>query len=152
MRAYLSVMKLRFLLLLQYRWASSAGVVTWFFFGLIRVMVFESFYSSGGATTPMSFADAVSYIWLGQTMLGLLPWDGDREVQNMVRTGNVAYELCRPVDMYSLWFARCLAHRIAPTLMRAVPIFLTASLLMPADFSLRMPGSPALSTRSRFRS
>ena len=27
----------------------------------------------------------------------------------MMRTGAVAYELCRPLDLYGLWYARALA-------------------------------------------
>ncbi len=139
MRAYLSVVRLRFLLLLQYRVAAVAGISTQFFFGLLRVMVLDAFYRSSAATQPMTFAQTVTYIWLGQAMLGMLPWSGDREIQDLVRSGNVAYELCRPLDLYNLWFSRSVALRTAPTLMRAIPVFLAASLLMPPEYRLQAP-------------
>jgi len=47
----------------------------------------------------------------------------------MIRTGNVAYELLRPVDLYGLWFSRMLAGRVAPTLLRCVPQLALAGLM-----------------------
>jgi ABC-2 type transport system permease protein len=141
MRAYLSIVRLRFLLLLQYRVAALAGIGTQFFFGLVRVMILDAFFRSSSASQPMTFAQTVTYIWLGQAMLGMLPWNGDKEVQDLVRTGNVAYELCRPLDLYSLWFGRSLALRTAPTLIRAVPILLASGLLLRPAYRLLPPAS-----------
>jgi len=143
MRAYLSIVRLRFLLLLQYRVAAIAGIGTQFFFGVVRVMLLDAFFRSSAAAQPMTFAQTVTYIWLGQAMLGMLPWNGDREIQDLVRTGNVAYELCRPLDLYNLWFGRSVALRTAPTITRAIPIFLAAGLLMPPEYRLLQPPSVA---------
>jgi ABC-2 type transport system permease protein len=79
----------------------------------------------------------VTYIWLGQALLGLLPWGVDSDVRTMIRTGTIAYELLRPVDLYGLWYSRAVAARAAPTLLRAVPLFLVAGLF----FGLRPPPS-----------
>jgi ABC-2 type transport system permease protein len=49
----------------------------------------------------------------------------------MVRSGAVAYELCRPVDLYGLWYARAVAHRTAPTVLRAVPMVVFATVVLP---------------------
>ena len=57
----------------------------------------------------------------------------------MVRTGGVAYELLRPLDLYWQWFCRALAWRTAATSLRAVPMFIVAGLF----FGLRLPASPA---------
>ena len=48
----------------------------------------------------------------------------------MVRSGTVAW-LCRPVDLYGLWYARALALRTAPTMLRAVPMCVIASVILP---------------------
>ena len=93
MKAYLSIIKIRFNLLLQYRVAAIAGVVTQFFFGMIMVMVLYGFYSSSTGEMPIDYNVAITYIWIGQAMLGMLPWNGDSEIQNLIRTGNVTYEL-----------------------------------------------------------
>jgi ABC-2 type transport system permease protein len=126
-------------MLLQYRGAAFGGMVTQVFFGLILVMVYEAFYASSDLPQPMSFAEVRSYIWLGQALLALLPWNVEGELRVMIRTGGVAYELLRPLDLYPLWFARTLASRLAPATLRAVPIFALAF----AFFGLQLPHSPA---------
>lgn len=125
--------------MLQYRGAALAGMSTQFLFGLVRVMIFEGFYASSAAPQPMSYAQTVTYIWLGQALLGLLPWNGDPEVQGLIRTGNVAHELCRPLNLYDHWFFRAVSQRTAPTILRAVPLFLVAFFVMPAEYRMHLP-------------
>ncbi|MBA3502207.1 MAG: ABC-2 family transporter protein [Deltaproteobacteria bacterium] len=133
-------------MLLQYRAAAIAGVFTQIFFGFVFIMVYEAFYASSSAPKPMAFSDLVSYVWLGQALLAMLPWNADSDVRVMVRTGAVAYELCRPVDLYTLWFARAVAQRTAPTILRAVPMALFVTLGLPLlgldEWSLGAPAQP----------
>ena len=78
----------------------------------------------------MSFAQIVVYVWLGQVLLVMLPWNADAEIQQMFTTGSVAYELLRPLNLYAFWFARTVAFRSAPTLMRMVPGLIFAFFLI----------------------
>lgn len=48
----------------------------------------------------------------------------------MVRDGSVAYELLRPLNLYGIWFARQVAARSAPTLLRSVPLAIVALALL----------------------
>lgn len=127
---YTAVLRIRFQTLLQYRAAAVGGFSTQLFFGLGLVYVFEAFYRSTTQSQPMDVAQVVTYVWLGQAFLGMLPWNLDPDVKAMINNGNVAYELLRPMDLYSLWFARCLALRTAPTILRAVPMFVVALLFL----------------------
>ena len=130
-RPYAAVVSARFRVLLQYRAAALAGLWTQLFFGLVLIMVYEAFYASNAAARPMTFGQLVSYVWLGQALLAMLPWNVDAEVRAMVRNGAVAYELCRPLDLYSFWYARALAWRTAPTVLRAAPMCVIASVGLP---------------------
>jgi ABC-2 type transport system permease protein len=131
MKAYWSIVTTRFRVLLQYRGAAVAGVFTQAFFGLVRLMILEAFYRAGTSTPSLRFDQAVGYVWLGQGMLAFFPWNTDREVKDLVRSGAVAYELCRPLDLYNLWFSRALALRTAPVLLRMVPMLIFAGVLLP---------------------
>jgi len=132
LQPYAAVVGARFRMLLQYRAAAIAGLWTQVVFGLVLIMVYEAFYrSSPAAVQPMAFAQVASYVWLGQALLAMLPWNHDREIASMVRSGAVAYELCRPIDLYGLWYARAVAQRTAPTIMRAVPMVVFATLGLP---------------------
>ncbi|MSS70242.1 MAG: ABC transporter permease [Candidatus Latescibacteria bacterium] len=137
MKSYWAVVSARFRVLLQYRAAAVAGLVTQVFFGLLFVMVYEAFYRSTTTPQPMAYRDVVTYLWLGQALLGMFPWNEDREIRAMIRSGVVAYELVRPLDLYVFWFSRALALRTAPTLLRAIPMFIIAGIF----FGLQPPPS-----------
>jgi ABC-2 type transport system permease protein len=128
---YLAVVSARFRMLLQYRAAAVAGLWTQIVFGLVLLGVYEAFYRSTTRAQPMSFPEIVSYVWLGQALLAMLPWNADGDVRAMVRSGAVAYELCRPIDLYGLWYARAVAWRTAPTVLRAAPMCLIAAIGLP---------------------
>lgn len=137
MRAAWAVFRARFLALLQYRTAAIAGLGTQVFWGFLRLMIFAAFYRSTTAAQPMTLAEVTTYVWLGQATLMLIIWRPDAEIDDMVRSGNVAYELVKPVDLYALWFARSVASRAAPTLLRALPMLGLAALF----FGLGPPAS-----------
>ncbi len=139
MKAYWSFVSARFRMMLQYRAAAAAGFGTQLFWGLIRCMIFAAFYRSGASGQPMTYEQVVTYVWLSQATFALLPWGVDSDVRNMIRTGGVAYELLRPLDLYWQWYCRAFAWRTATTVLRAVPMFIVAGLF----FGLGLPDSPA---------
>ncbi len=130
MKPYLAMLRARALGLLQYRVAALAGLGTQVFWGFIRVMIFTAFYRSTVAPQPMSLEEVIGYVWLGQATLMLILWRPDPEIEQAVRSGNIAYELLRPVDLYAFWFARSIADRATPTVLRAVPLFVVALLFL----------------------
>jgi ABC-2 type transport system permease protein len=130
-RPYLSILAMRFKTSIQYRSAAVAGYVTQMFFGIVMVSVLGAFYASGRNGTAVPLQSFVNYIWLGQAFLGMLPWTVDRDVQAMIRSGNVVFEFLRPLDLYLIWFAHSLAWRVSSTILRAVPLVLTVALVFP---------------------
>ncbi|MCZ6619381.1 MAG: ABC-2 family transporter protein [Gammaproteobacteria bacterium] len=143
--AYLAVAVTRFKMVLQYRAAAFAGFGTQLFWGFIKVMVFVAFFEATNEVQPMTFSEVLVYIWLGQGLLALLPWNVDAEIANDIRTGGVVYELLRPLDLYSFWFARTLAFRAAPTLLRLTPMLIFAYWVLPligfSEWALPLPDS-----------
>lgn len=137
MSGYRALVSARFRTLLQYRSAAIAGFTTQIFFGLVFIMIFEAFFESSSLAQPMSQAAVVTYIWLGQAFIMILPWNTDRDLQVLVRSGGVVYELLRPMDLYSAWFSRAIALRTAPALLRSIPLLVIAALF----FDLSAPDS-----------
>lgn len=138
LRPYIAVLSARCRALLQYRAAALAGFGTQLFWGLIRIMIFEAFFRSSTQAQPMTFEEVVTYIWLSQAFLVLLPFNADPDVRTLIRSGNVVYELVRPTNLYFFWYSRSIAQRTAPGIFRAVPMFIIAGLFfgleMPPDF------------------
>lgn len=131
LRPYAAVLSARFRMLLQYRAAALAGFGTQLFWGAIRLMILGAFFASSDHAAPMNLAQVAAYVWLGQALLGLLPWNVDAELQEKMMTGAVAYELLRPLDLYTFWYARTAAFRTATTCMRMLPMIAVAGLALP---------------------
>jgi ABC-2 type transport system permease protein len=131
MRPYLAAFRARFQLMLQYRAAALAGFATQCWWGAIKIMVLAAFYGAHAAAAPISLADAITYVWLGQALLALLPWVADPEVGQAVRTGGVGYDRLRPLDAYGYWYARTLGWMLARAAPRAALMALGAGLILP---------------------
>jgi len=146
MKKYLSFFRMRFTAGLQYRAAAYAGVATQFAFGWMFILIYAAFYRSNPEAFPMTFSQLASYLWLQQAFLALIMiWFSENEIFLSISTGNVAYELCRPFDLYAMWFVRSLAYRIARAALRCFPILIFAFCL-PAPYTLKLPPSLASGT------
>lgn len=142
MNKYLSFFRLRFSMGLQYKAAALAGIATQFFWGLMEILVFQSFYRSDASSFPMEFFATASYIWLQQAFLALfMTWMMETEIFDSITNGSIAYELCRPIDLYDMWFSRSLAYRLSRAVLRCMPILIIA-LLLPKPWGLSLPVSP----------
>jgi len=136
MKPYSSVLKLRLIHGVQYRAAAFAGVATQFFWGFMYIMIFEAFYSHSSSVPPMTLEEVVAYVWLQQAFLALIAlWFRDNEIFDLIVKGNVAYELCRPCEIYGFWYAKLLAQRISAALLRSFPI-LVIVFLIPQPYKL----------------
>jgi ABC-2 type transport system permease protein len=111
---------------LQYRAAAFAGLVTQVVFGFILLMVLFAFYDSSGAPRPLSDVETAAYVWMGQALLALLPWNVEPAAFDSIRTGTVVQELLRPVHLYRMWFARALAWRLVRSALRFIPMVIMA--------------------------
>lgn len=48
-------------------------------------------------------------------------WFFEMDIFESIEKGTIAYELCRPLDIYNMWFARNMATRLSKALLRSVP-------------------------------
>jgi len=143
MKPYSSVLKLRLQNGMQYRAAALAGVATQFFFGFVFIMIFSAFYSQSVEVQPMSLPQLVTYVWLQQAFLALVMlWSRDNELFQLITTGNIAYELCRPAGIYEFWYSKLIAQRLASAMLRCFPI-LAVVFFIPEPYNLSLPNDGA---------
>lgn len=141
MRAYLGVLKIRVIHSFQYRVAALAGVATQFFWGAIFIMIYLAFYGDQEVVNGFTREQLITYVWLQQAFLVFIVlWLRDRELFDLIQTGNIAYELCRPINVYSFWYVKLIATRISGALLRSLPILVIAS-LMPSAYRMELPES-----------
>lgn len=141
MALYKQIFKLRLRADAQYRIAAISGVATQVFFGFVFLSIYLGFYGSADAANGFSKQQMVNYLWLQQAFLTLIAlWIRDNDLFNLIETGDIAYELCRPISIYKFWFSKLLASRIAKALLRFFPVLLVGYLL-PAPYGMSLPHS-----------
>ena len=142
MKKYMSFFKIRFIAGMQYRAAAWAGIATQFAWGGMTLLMFWAFYENGENIFPMTFPELSNYIWMQQAFLSMfMAWFFDNEIFDAIMTGNIAYELCRPIDLYNMWFIKNMAIRLSRMVLRCLPILIVAALL-PYPFNLTLPPAP----------
>ena len=125
----------------QYRGAVLGGFICQVFFGLVLVALYRALYAGKPQAIPLSHV--TSYVWLQQAFFRML-LATDPELMDKIRTGAIAYDLCRPLNLYGYYYARILAQKLMGSLLRALPMLLFAALL-PEGWGLCQPASlPAL--------
>lgn len=128
---------------LTYRTAALAGIATQFFWGMILIMMFIAFYGATESVNGFTKSHLVTYIWLQQAFLAFIAlWMRDQDLFKLIETGNIAYELCRPVNIYAFWYTKLLSTRLASAALRCLPILFFA-LFFPKPYNLMLPESIA---------
>lgn len=146
LRAYWSLFRIKLIESVQYRLAAVSGASISAFWGIIEIVVLSVFYThSAGAVASvngLSLAQAVTYTWIAQAVMGFVGPGIDGEIREKITSGNVGIELCRPIGLYGHWFARSAASRLGGAWLRGL---LTAAvgLVMPLAMRMRLPASPA---------
>lgn len=141
MKVYLSYFKLRFITSLQYRASAVSSIATQFFFGIVNILIYISFFKSGSNSSDFTLSQTITYLWLNQSMFALIyQFYRDEELLDIVRNGNIAYELTRPKDIYFMWYFKILASRLAAVTLRFLPIIVVAFLL-PYPYNMTSPAS-----------
>lgn len=94
-----------------YRLAVLAGLFTNSVFGFIRVSVLAAAIGANGAAVAGYDAkQASTYVWLGQAYIAPLAIMGGLEIADRVKSGEIAVDLARPLDLYASWWARDLGR------------------------------------------
>lgn len=143
-QAFRSFFRLRLHYLVQFRGAYGLGLAAHLFTGFVRVCILWAFYRSGQDGGGMTAAQAVSYVWLTQSVWGL-QHTFNASLYGKISKGDVALDLLRPLDIYTFWLSDTLATRLAPLVTQAVPTLAFAALvaLTPGGLGLSAPASAA---------
>lgn len=141
LQKYLTFFKMRIRCGLQYRTAALAGIATQFCWGFMYILLYHAFRNSDPAAYPMTAEQTATYIWLQQAFLTLFAsWQLENDLIAQIKDGTVAYDLCRPVSLYPMWFCKCMASRLSRAMLRFLPILLICGFL-PAGYRMCLPTS-----------
>ncbi|EGJ75081.1 hypothetical protein STTU_2292 [Streptomyces sp. Tu6071] len=124
-----------------YRWATFAGVFTNTVFGVILAYTYQALWQERPHLGDYTLSQALTYVWIGQAILMTsMVMGGGFEVDliERIRSGDIAVDLYRPVDLQSWWLAGDLGRAVFHLLGRGIVPFVAGALL----FDLTVPAAP----------
>lgn len=123
----------------SYRGAIIGGALTNSVFGVLRAsIVSAAIVTAGGDLGGYATTAGVTYAWITQALIGpvhIFTWD---ELALRVRSGDVAVDLARPVDLQLQYAAADVGRAAAITLPRGLPPLAVGAVM----FGLTLPASP----------
>lgn len=126
-----------------YRIETAAGVFTNTVFGFILAYTYAALWDERPQLGGYDMSQALTYVWLGQALLMTCVMMGggfEDELIERIRTGDIAVDLYRPVDLQLWWLAGDLGRAAFHLLGRGIVPMIFGSLA----FDLAMPGSPGI--------
>ncbi|MGP3923623.1 ABC transporter permease [Streptomyces sp. 8N616] len=141
MRLYGAVAVSGFRRYATYRAATAAGVFTNTVFGFILAYTYIALWEQKPHLGGYDLAQALTYVWLGQALLMTMAMMGggfQDELNERIRTGDVAIDLYRPADLQLWWLAGDLGRAAFHLLGRGIAPMLAAALV----FDLVLPANP----------
>jgi len=106
MKLFLEITKRSFQRHLTYRAATVAGLITNFFFGLVRGAIFLALFGARGAVNGLDAQGMLTYAALGQALIGYLNIFWWADLMESVYTGEVSVDLLHPVGLFQVWLAK----------------------------------------------
>lgn len=140
MRLYWEVARRGFRKYAAYRAATVAGLFTNTVFGFFRVYVLIALFNVKGTVGNYDVSDAVTYVWLTQSLLMTVALWGWWDIAQTIRTGDVATDLFRPYDYQLYWLSQDLGRAAYQLLARGIVPFFIGSIA----FHLRVPMEPGI--------
>lgn len=139
-----------------YRLAIIAGVVTNSSFGLIRCAVLVAMAGAAVSGSPAAGAGGpdgagvllggydtaglLAYAWITQALLGPVNiWSGT-DLRDRVRSGDIAVDLARPIDVQGALLAHDAGYSLAAVIPRSIPTLLIGVLAV----GVRLPTAPSV--------
>ncbi len=132
--------KIYFFNQLQYRVSTYASIIVQFCWAILNIIIYTTFYQNG-YDGNMQLQQVISYLWLQQAFYSLFTtWALDDDIINSITDGTVAYELCKPINIYDLWYVKNIAKRISRSIIKCIPLIIVASIL-PSEFRFSFKGN-----------
>lgn len=140
-KVYFSMFRIRFNHNLQYRAVVLGAILKGVLWALMEVLGYLAIYRMGGGTLPMELSRTVSYVWAHQSFFVLFSVVfGDGEIYSAIRSGEVVYDLARPVGLYGRWYSQSASNRLSFALVNCLPVLLIGAVL-PKPYGMVLPGS-----------
>ena len=114
---------------LTYRSATLAGLVTNFFFGIIRAAILIALYDTRQNIAGISLKSAVTYAALTQGIIAYLSFFGWTKIMDTIYTGDISSDLLKPINYFSFWLAKDFGRAVVNFVMRGITLMFGYALI-----------------------
>lgn len=121
-----------------YRQATIAGGFTNCVFGFLRCYVLLAVVGSSAHVVGYDRDQIVTYVWLGQGVLGVVTLWGWSDLNDRVKSGDITIDLLRPVNPIATYFATDLGRACHAALTRLIAPLVVGAIA----FGLYVPRRP----------
>ena len=123
-----------------YRQAVLAGTATNIVFGLIKVGILSAVFLArdGASIGGYDLTTTITYVWLGQGLLGVVDFWSEDDLSERIRTGDVVVDLSRPWNLQAALMSNDLGRAGFNAVARFIPQVLLGALFFP----FRWPDDP----------
>lgn len=105
-----------------YRLAALGGLVANTTFGLLKVtLLFATVRAAGGDLRGYDLGTVAAYVWITQGLLGSVNLNGRTDVAERIRTGDVAVDFLRPLDVQAASVVTEIGRSLFGLLPRGLP-------------------------------
>ena len=129
MNLFIEFTKRSFRRTLTYRAAALAGLVTNFFFGLLRVAVLLALFGDQQEVQGYSVAGVITYTALTQALIAFLSIFGWYQLMQSVHSGEVGADLLKPMNYFQFWMAHDAGRALASLLLNGVTFMIIFDLV-----------------------
>jgi viologen exporter family transport system permease protein len=129
LRLHWEIARLGFRRWSTYRAATVAGIFTNTVFGFVKASVLIAVFRHHTDVGGFDVTDAVTFTFVSQGFIMVVAVFNWQEVALRVRTGDVATDLCRPVDYELWWLAQDLGRALYHALARGIAPYVAGALV-----------------------
>lgn len=129
MKAYLFISKIRIQTALTYRFNVISTIAIQCLIMYAMSCFWIAAYDGGGTVSGVSQRDMITYTTISVIMGNLLTMGVQDRIARSVRSGSVALDLLKPVNIYGIYLAEDLGDCAAAFFQKAVPLLLVGTAL-----------------------
>ncbi|WP_029136289.1 ABC transporter permease [Nakamurella lactea] len=138
LRPWFRLLRASFAAQTRYLPAVAGGLIANTTFGFLKAaMLVATVHAAGGSVAGYDLESMVAYVWLSQGLLGAVQLNGTSEIGERVRTGEVAIDFARPLDIQTSYLAADLGRNLFNLSTRLLPPLVIGALTT----GLRLPTS-----------
>ena len=114
---------------MTYRTATLAGLVTNFFFGILRASILVALYGTSTEVDGIGINAAITYAAMTQAVIGYLSLFSWFDLMVTVYTGEIASDLLKPINYIGFWMAKDLGRAVVHLVFRGFTVMAGYSII-----------------------